>query len=227
MIESGWKVHDKTMRQEANNERQDSGRLCQQVRRHERNSREDRPGAEGRGLRRRRAARRRVAAIAPYRAVVLGSAVYIGGWRKAAVRFLKANEKALAQRPVWLFSSGPTGQGDPVELVKGWRFPKALQHIADRVRPREIVIFQGAVFAEKLSAIGRWMMTQRQGAGRRLPRLGRHQRLGEGHRRRPYGEGVEIGLGEWTCPGACCIITPFLKQRTHFLKPWYDHDWIM
>jgi menaquinone-dependent protoporphyrinogen oxidase len=100
----------------------------------------------------------RVATIAPYRAVVLGSAVYIGGWRKAAARFLKANEKALAQRPVWLFSSGPTGRGDPVELVKGWRFPKGLQHVADRVRPREIVIFQGAVFADKLSAIGRWMI---------------------------------------------------------------------
>jgi hypothetical protein len=29
---------------------------------------------------------------------------------------------------------------------------------ADRVRPREIVLFQGAVFAEKLRAISRWMM---------------------------------------------------------------------
>lgn len=100
----------------------------------------------------------RVAAIAPYRAVVLGSAVYIGGWRKAAARFLKDNEKTLAEKPLWLFSSGPTGQGDPLELVKGWRFPKALQHIADRVRPREIVVFQGAAFPEKLGAIGRWMM---------------------------------------------------------------------
>ncbi len=99
-----------------------------------------------------------VADIAAYRAVVLGSAVYIGGWRKAAVRFLKGNEKALAEKPVWLFSSGPTGRGDPVELVQGWRFPKALQHIADRVRPRGIVLFQGAVFAEKLGAIGRWMI---------------------------------------------------------------------
>ena len=100
----------------------------------------------------------RVAAVAPYRAVVLGSAVYIGGWRKAAAGFLKANEKALAEKPVWLFSSGPTGKGDPVELVKGWRFPQALQPIADRVKPVEIVLFQGAVFAEKLGAIGRWMI---------------------------------------------------------------------
>jgi menaquinone-dependent protoporphyrinogen oxidase len=100
----------------------------------------------------------RVAGLAPYRAVVLGSAVYIGGWRKAATRFLKTHQKELAAKPVWLFSSGPTGKGDPVELVKGWRFPKALQHIADRVAPREIVVFQGAVFAEKLGAVGRWMI---------------------------------------------------------------------
>lgn len=100
----------------------------------------------------------RVARLSDYRAVVLGSAVYIGGWRKAAVKFLKANEKALAEKPLWMFSSGPTGRGDPLELVKGWRFPKSLQHIADRVRPREIVVFQGAAFPEKLGAIGRWMM---------------------------------------------------------------------
>ncbi len=100
----------------------------------------------------------RVADVGLYQAVVLGSAVYIGGWRKAAARFLRTNEKALAERPLWLFSSGPTGRGDPIELVKGWRFPKALQHIADRVKPVEIVIFRGAVFAEKLSAVGRWMI---------------------------------------------------------------------
>ena len=100
----------------------------------------------------------KVTDLDPYKAVILGSAVYIGGWRKQAARFLKANEKALAEKMVWLFSSGPTGQGDPVELVKGWRFPKALQHIADRVKPRDIVLFQGAAFPEKLSAISRWMM---------------------------------------------------------------------
>lgn len=100
----------------------------------------------------------RVAGLSGYRAVVLGSAVYIGGWRKAAVKFLKANEKELAEKPLWLFSSGPTGQGDPLELVKGWRFPKALQHIADRVKPVEIVVFQGAAFPEKLGTIGRWLM---------------------------------------------------------------------
>ena len=67
-----------------------------------------------------------VSDLTPYKAVVLGSAVYIGKWRKEAVKFLQANEKMLAKRQVWLFSSGPTGEGDAVELLEGWRFPKAL-----------------------------------------------------------------------------------------------------
>lgn len=58
-----------------------------------------------------------------YAAVVLGSAVYIGGWRKEAAQYLQENEAALAKLPVWIFSSGPTGEGDPVELLKGWRIP--------------------------------------------------------------------------------------------------------
>jgi menaquinone-dependent protoporphyrinogen oxidase len=65
----------------------------------------------------------RVGDLSAYKAVVLGSAVYIGQWRKEAVKFLKANEAVLAEKAVWLFSSGPTGEGDPVELAQGWRFP--------------------------------------------------------------------------------------------------------
>ena len=96
--------------------------------------------------------------LTPYKAVVLGSAVYIGQWRKEAATFLKANEKALAERPVWLFSSGPTGEGDPVALAQGWRFPKALQPIADRIQPRDIAIFHGALDRKKLNAIEKWML---------------------------------------------------------------------
>ena len=45
-----------------------------------------------------------VSDLTPYEAVVLGSAVFIGKWRKQAVKILQANEKMLAERPVW---SGP------------------------------------------------------------------------------------------------------------------------
>jgi menaquinone-dependent protoporphyrinogen oxidase len=96
--------------------------------------------------------------LSNYQAVVLGSAVYIGRWRKEAVEFLKANETLLADKPVWLFSSGPTGEGDPVELMQGWRFPGKLQPIADRIGPRDIAAFHGAVDVNKLNLIEKWMI---------------------------------------------------------------------
>ena len=100
----------------------------------------------------------RVRGLDLYAAVVLGSAVYIGNWRKEAVKFLESNEKMLIDRPVWLFSSGPTGEGDPVELMNGWRFPAALQPIADRIRPRDIAVFHGYVNMEKLNFIEKAML---------------------------------------------------------------------
>jgi menaquinone-dependent protoporphyrinogen oxidase len=100
----------------------------------------------------------RVHDLAPYQAVILGSAVYIGRWRKDAVSFLKDHEKMLAERPVWLFSSGPVGEGDPVELLDGWRFPPLQQAVADRIGPRDIVVFHGAVNVDKLNFIEKWMM---------------------------------------------------------------------
>jgi len=92
-----------------------------------------------------------VSDITLYKAVVLGSGVYAGQWRKEAVRFLEANEKTMAEIPVWLFSSGPTGEGDPVQLMKGWRFPEAQQPIADRIQPRDIALFHGELDMKKLS----------------------------------------------------------------------------
>lgn len=44
-----------------------------------------------------------------YDAVVLGSAAYMFHWLKPARRFATRNRSALATRPLWLFSSGPTG----------------------------------------------------------------------------------------------------------------------
>jgi menaquinone-dependent protoporphyrinogen oxidase len=100
----------------------------------------------------------RVSDLSSYEAVVLGSGVYIGRWRKEAARFLKANEQLLAERLVWLFSSGPPGEGDPVELTDGWRLPRALQPVADRIQPRDIAVFHGVVDGKKLGAVERWMI---------------------------------------------------------------------
>lgn len=98
-----------------------------------------------------------------YDAVILGSAVYIFHWRKEASRFLKANAKLLAERPLWIFSSGPTGKGDPVELADGWRFPKGLQPLLDNIKPREVVVFHGAIDPGKMKGMEKWMI-QKVGA---------------------------------------------------------------
>jgi menaquinone-dependent protoporphyrinogen oxidase len=99
-----------------------------------------------------------VSNLSAYEAVVLGSAVYIGQWRKEAARFLRDNEAELARKPVWLFSIGPTGKGDPVELTQGWRFPGKLQPIADRIHPRDVALFHGESDPEKLNFIEKWML---------------------------------------------------------------------
>jgi menaquinone-dependent protoporphyrinogen oxidase len=91
-------------------------------------------------------------------AIVLGSAVYAGHWRKEATEFLENNELWLAMRPVWLFSSGPTGEGDPAELMHGWTFPEDQKPIADRIRPRDIVLFGGEIDPATLNLPEKLMM---------------------------------------------------------------------
>lgn len=86
-----------------------------------------------------------------YGAVVLGSAVYAGMWRKEAVNLLEDNEAVLGQRPVWVFSSGPTGEGDPVELLDGWTLPDGQQAVVDRIGPRGIAVFHGNIDPDKLN----------------------------------------------------------------------------
>ena len=94
--------------------------------------------------------------LTPYKAVVLGSAVYMFRWRAEAVSFLKKTQKLLAERPTWLFSSGPLGKGDPVQLLKGQRFPKALQPIIDRIQPRDVAVFHGSIDMKKLNFFERF-----------------------------------------------------------------------
>jgi menaquinone-dependent protoporphyrinogen oxidase len=96
-----------------------------------------------------------VRGVTEYDAVVLGSAVYAGQWQAGAADFLKKHEMELAERPVWLFSSGPTGEGDPQTLLKGWKFPQALMQVAERIKPRDIAVFHGNLDPAKLSLFER------------------------------------------------------------------------
>jgi menaquinone-dependent protoporphyrinogen oxidase len=92
-----------------------------------------------------------VDSLKDYQSVVLGSAVYAGQWRKEAVIFLKTYEPILSEMSVWFFSSGPTGEGDPIKLMKGWRFPEALQALADRIKPCDIAFFHGVLDTKKMN----------------------------------------------------------------------------
>jgi len=57
------------------------------------------------------------ASVEEYDAFVVGSAVFIGRWMKEASEFVRRNSAALADKPVWLFSSGPIGQSTEEEKV--------------------------------------------------------------------------------------------------------------
>ena len=92
-----------------------------------------------------------VGRISAYDAVVLGSALYAGNWMKAAATCLLDKQEVLAQRPVWLFSSGPTGQGDAVELLEGWMFSGEMLEAIKKINPRDIAFFHGNIDPDKLN----------------------------------------------------------------------------
>jgi menaquinone-dependent protoporphyrinogen oxidase len=87
-----------------------------------------------------------VDAVGDERAVILGSAIYAGSWMREAVEFVHRNEAALAERPVWLFSSGPLG----VDVDDDEQQPRQLEEIDGLVRPLGHRVFYGALDRDKL-----------------------------------------------------------------------------
>jgi len=85
-----------------------------------------------------------------YDAVVLGSAIYIGEWLDTATTFLVKNAKTLNQQHVWLFSSGPTGEGNPVALLNGAVVPENLEEVIKEINPRDVVVFGGKIDLRRL-----------------------------------------------------------------------------
>lgn len=70
-----------------------------------------------------------------FRAVVLGSAIYVNRWLPEARRFAQIHASELCMRPVWLFSSGPLGdrghlipEGESVDAAEITRATKAREH---------------------------------------------------------------------------------------------------
>ena len=64
-----------------------------------------------------------VESVAPYDAVIVGSAVHWGRWMGPARDLVNGSADALRTRPVWLFSSGPLGRDivDPADAAEGMK----------------------------------------------------------------------------------------------------------
>ena len=91
-----------------------------------------------------------VKAISAYNAIVLGSAIYIGEWLGSAQDFLIAHAETLKKQYVWLFSSGPTGEGNVLELLDGARLPESLEAIVAAIEPRDVAVFGGKIDLRRL-----------------------------------------------------------------------------
>ncbi len=97
--------------------------------------------------------------LADYDAFVIGSALYMFHWLKQARQFVSENQSVLSTRPVWIFSSGPTGteptdkKGRDLKEVSG---PKEIEELREAVNPREHRVFFGAFYPERLKGATGW-----------------------------------------------------------------------
>ena len=85
---------------------------------------------------------------ARYDAFVVGGAAYMFHWLGDATKFVQRNRALLAERPTWLFSSGPVGtdtvdeEGRDVLVAS---VPKEFAELRDAIHPREEKVFFGAI----------------------------------------------------------------------------------
>lgn len=88
-----------------------------------------------------------VADVESYDAVVVGASAYMFHWLRDATRFVERQHRALASRPVWLFSSGPLGTDlvdeegrDVLETAR----PREFDELHALIHPRGEQVFFGA-----------------------------------------------------------------------------------
>ena len=94
-----------------------------------------------------------MANIADYQAVVLGSAVYTGGWLWAAKHFALARSTELRKVPVWLFSSGAIGPEGARTLDDVPEIPELMK----ATHAREHRLFAGRLDKENLDLAERFV----------------------------------------------------------------------
>ncbi len=88
-------------------------------------------------------------------AVVLGSALYLGRWERDAVDYLKRQGPDLANRPTWLFQSGPSGppaEGRPTPT------PYAVRRLCAKIGLANPTTFGGNLdHARAKGLLARWV----------------------------------------------------------------------
>jgi menaquinone-dependent protoporphyrinogen oxidase len=91
--------------------------------------------------------------LGDYDALVVGSAAYMMHWLKEAVEFVRRNRAVLANKQVWLFSSGPLGtevkdaQGRDLRVVSE---AKEIAEFRGAINPLDHRVFFGAFDRKKL-----------------------------------------------------------------------------
>ena len=92
--------------------------------------------------------------LGAYEGFVVGSAAHKGHWMKDAGAVVRGQQHLLAQRPVWLFTSGPLGteatnaKGEDLRVAAE---PKELPELKEAIHPREHRVFFGALDPGELS----------------------------------------------------------------------------
>lgn len=81
-----------------------------------------------------------------YDAVIIGSAIYMGSWMGDARDYVVDNQSALANLPVWLFSSGPLGAENPQPTEP----PAQLDELMTQTAARGHQLFVGKLDKESL-----------------------------------------------------------------------------
>jgi len=85
--------------------------------------------------------------------VIVGSALYQGGWLPEATTFVRKNATALSHIPTWLFSVGPLAKE-----VEDEEQPVELAEFRDKIAHKHHAVFHGALDHTKLDRSDRITM---------------------------------------------------------------------
>lgn len=94
-----------------------------------------------------------VTELSRYEAFVLGSGIYLGTWLTPARRFLDAHAAELAQRPTWLFASGPIVGDPPVADDPNALRAGLAERLVETTHARDHRLFAGKLDTRKLGLL--------------------------------------------------------------------------